>query len=1104
MRKMTSVPLLIFLCLCMSVYVHAQTLNVKGKIVDNNGTPVGNASIQVKNKTAGTVSKEDGTFAIHVASDGTLIVSALGFAEQRVEVGGKESIDIVLTKATKVLDEVVVTALGISRQKKSLGYAIQEVKGEQLTQSNEQNVLNSLSGKVAGVQITGASGAVGSSSRIVLRGNSSLGGNNQPLFVIDGVPVSNFATNLGSGGAVDYGNAIAEIDPNNIASVSVLKGANAAALYGQQAGNGVVLITTKDGKGAGKRMALSYSGGFSFENPYILPKFQNQYGQGTYGEEYMWKQYQAGELSLSDIGANTSLDPKSYQDWAQGVGFSYLDGLGNGTNDGVDESWGPRLDAGLLIPQYSNPLDANGNRVATPWISHPNNIRDFFTTGFTMDNAVALSTSSDKGNTRLALSNQKQQGAISNTDQNRYTIQLNTTQNFTNRFKINTNVNYVRTENNNLVGQGYNGNNPMQSIMGWFGRQVDMKDLKANWQKEFNGGFPYNWNSNFHDNPFFNVYNNTHSRYKDRMYGNVNLTYQFSKWFNAMVRVGDDWSTEIRKEISVNKTNSTSISKSERTWGGGSFRQNQYNLNTLNADLIFSGSGNITKDISLNYTAGANYQSYKQVYSQLGADQLTVPNVFTISNAKGSPVTGMATSRWRSNSLFGQASFGYKSWLYLDLTARNDWSSTLPEGNWSYFYPSASLSWVFTNVLNINPSILSYGKLRTSVAGVGKGAPNPYSTYGTYGANASGYNGVTLYSISSTLPPLNLMPEKATSSEVGLELQFLNGRLGLDATYYEKVTKNQIMTVDVSGASGFVKSQINAGEIQNKGIELQLNLGLLRSQKGLNWDMNINWAKNNSKVTKLYEDPVTGQKIASYAITSIWSRTIDAIPGQAYGVIRGGTFVRDANGAIVVNDNGMPKYDATPKPVGNITPDWIGGVSNTFTYKNFRFSFLVDARMGGDIFSVTQWFGLQSGVLQPTVDGGVRENGVVAGQNVFTDEKFVTADGKTNTARVNARDFFQSLWDGSEKAIIDASYIKLRQIEFGYTLPAKVTNKLGWLKGAGISLFAHNVALLYTSKSNLAHIDPETGFGVGNDGLGAEQYQIPSNRSIGVKLNINL
>lgn len=393
-----------------------------------------------------------------------------------------------------------------------------------MTRTNEQNFLNSMSGKVAGLQITSSGGAVGSSTRVVLRGNNSFGGmRNQPLFVVDGIPMSNYSSEQSSGGAVDYGNAISDLDPNNIANISVLKGANAAALYGYLAANGVVLITTKNGEGLGTRKTIDVSSGASFEKMYILPHYQNSYGQGLSGDEYTY--------SLNGNGM-------TYQDYAAANAFTYLNGRGNGVNDGTDESWGPRLDAGLNLAQFNSPLDADGNRIPTPWISHPNNTKDFFQTGYTINNSVALTTSSSAGSTRFSLGQQKQVGTIPNTDQKRYDFSLNTVQNLSSKLKAIASITYLRLRNDNLVGQGYNSNNPMQSLGGWFGRQVDMKDLKNHWQETMDNGYPYNWNSNYHDNPYFNVNRNTHSRLKDRTYGSGSLIYTQNNWLKITLRGG--------------------------------------------------------------------------------------------------------------------------------------------------------------------------------------------------------------------------------------------------------------------------------------------------------------------------------------------------------------------------------------------------------------------------------------------------------------------------------------------------------------------------------------------------------------------------------------
>ncbi|KAA2240461.1 SusC/RagA family TonB-linked outer membrane protein [Chitinophaga agrisoli] len=1088
----------------------AQQRQVTGKVTGSDGAPIPFATVQIKGTNTGSATGQDGSFKLNVSGDNVVLtVRSVGYATQDVTVGASGVMNITLQVSNESLQEVVVTALGIKREKKALGYAIQEVGGDQLTKSNEQNFLNSLSGKVSGMQVTGASGAVGASTRVVLRGNNSFK-NNDPLYVIDGVPINNFSTAATGNGSVDYGNGVGDLDPNNIASISVLKGANAAALYGYRAANGVILITTKNGKNTGKTngIGVTYSGGASFEKMYILPKYQNKYGQGGYGDEYYYNLFKTGQLALKDIGADTTLNPQSYQEWAQQIGFAYKDGLGGGVTDGVDESWGPRLDAGLNLPQFNSPIDANGNRQATPWVSHPDNTKSFFVTGFTIDNSVAVASNSDKGATRLGLSSQRQMGTIPNTDQTKYSVALSTTQQVTDRLKVDVLANYVRINNDNLTGQGYNTFNPLQSLGGWFGRQVDVQDLKAHYNDEFANGFPYNWNSNYHDNPYFNVYKNLHGRAKDRIFGYASASYKFHDWLTLTGRIGNDWSSETRKEQYWNKSNFTLISAKDKEWGGGYFRQTQYNLNELNADLILTGAGKLSNDFSLSYTAGANFREYRTKMTLLGADQLTVPNLFTISNTKGQAVTDMQSTGLRSNSVFGQASFGYKSWLYLDVTARNDWSSTLPSNNWSYFYPSASLSWIFTEALKMNTSILNYGKIRASWAQVGN-ATNPYQIYATYNTQDNQnpvrplppFNGVTMYHIQTILPPVDLKPERTTSSEIGAELQFLNNRLGLDATYYTKTTKDQIMAVDISPATGYRGQYINAGEISNKGVELQLNLGILRSDKGLNWDMTINWAKNNSKVVSLYTDPRTGQKLQSYNISTAWSTTVDAIPGQPFGVIRGVGFARDASGAIIVGDDGLPTFGPI-KELGNITPDWIGGVMNTLTFRNVRFSFLIDMRKGGDLFSVTDWFGAYSGVLEYTAEGNIRSNGLIVGKDVLQNERVVKADGKENDIRVGAQDYFHSLYGGRESSIIDGSYIKLRQIELGYTVPAKMLNRINFVKSAGISFFARNVALLHTDKSNRAHIDPETSMGSLEDGLGIEQYQIPSNRSIGFKLNV--
>lgn len=1063
----------------------AQDRRVSGTVIaEEDGLGLPGVTVQVSGTSIGTQTDANGAFSLSVPSSAqSLDFSFIGFVKQTVTIGNRTTINVSLATDATQLGEVVVTALGVLREKRSLGYATQEVDGDALTRSNETNVVNSLSGKVSGVQITGASGAVGSSSRIVLRGNNSFG-NNQPLFVIDGVPIDNSATSVGANGSTDYGSGIQELDPNNIESVNILKGANAAALYGSRAANGVIMITTKSGKGE-QGLGITYSGGFSVENVAILPEYQNKYGQGGTGSEYWYKR---------------SGSTLSYNDWATANSYSYFDGMGNGINDNVDESWGPRLDAGLLIPQFNSPRLEDGSLEATPWISHPGNVKAFFQTGYTLDNNLAFTSNTEKGNTRFSYTNQQQVGTIPNTDQKRNTIQLSSSQNLTDKFTVEALINYVNTSNDNLIGQGYNSYNPLNSLGSWFGRQVDVEDLKRNAGKTFQNGAPYNWISTYHDNPFESVNDIfNQSRTKDRIFGYASAGYKFNPWANLMLRVGNDWSYENRQERTSNRQIDMYLAGRN-----GDFIQREYFRNELNADLILTGQGDLNEDFSLSYTAGANYRDNKLKYTMIYAEDLVVPGIYNISNVNGNPQAGNSLDHIRSNSVFGQASFGWRSQLYLDLTARNDWSSTLPADNWSYFYPSASLSWIFTETLDLSNSPLNYGKLRGSWAQVGN-ATSAYQTLSTYLAFSPAFGGVPQFRLDPALPPLNLKPESVTSTEVGLELAGFNNRLRFDATYYDKVTTDQIMQISLSRFTGASSLLINAGEIQNKGVELHLGGTLVdRGDDNFGWDIDLNWARNKNQVNKLYTDPVTGQELANYPITSAWGVNISAVPGEEFGVIRGYAYERNDDGAIVVNANGIPKMVAQQE-LGNITPDWVGGMTNTLRYKNVSLSFLIDARKGGDFYSVSDMFGAYTGVMGFTAEGDIRENGVIVGQDVLKDFTVVKEDGTPNDIRTSANQFFTGVsyaGGGTEFSIIDGSYIKLRNINVTYNLPNSITSRYSWLKGAGVSLFANNVALLYTHKSNKAGLDPETGFGVGNDGLGVEQYQIPSNRSIGLKLNV--
>lgn len=1061
--------------------LQAQTVQITGTVTSaEDGMPIPGASVQVKGTTIGVATDADGNYVLSVPQAATtLTYSFLGFKTQEVAIAGRTVINVALESDMVALDEVVVTALGISRERKSLGYAVQDVKGDELAMAKEVNIVNSLSGKVAGVQITNSSGAVGSSSRIVIRGNSSFG-NNQPLWVVDGIPVSNAATEVSQWGGQDFGNAAMDIDPENIESISVLKGANAAALYGSRAANGVVLVTTKTGGIAKQGIGVSINTGITFDQPYQFVNYQNLYGQGLNGSEYYWLVSGAKSAGVS------------YQDFADGTwngnyGFNYYDGNNGGVYDGVDESWGPRLDAGLNIPQFNSPLtDPNdpATRVATPWVSNPNNIRDFFQLGSTYDLNANITSNSEKNNMRLSLSSQSTKGTIPNTDLTKYTIFFNGTQNLTDWLRVNVAANYVKNTSDNLPGQGYDPNNPMQSLGGWFGRQVDMLDLKENWQTFNVFGNPYNWNTNYHNNPYWTTGYNTTSRDRDRIFGNFNMSVDFTDWLSATARVGIDYYAERRKHVEYTRS---------IDYPYGYFWQNNRTDAEFNADLTLNFNKSFG-DISVNGFVGGNYRHSEYHYSLLQASELTVPNLFTIGNIQGNPTTGMYDEMLQTNSVFGQVSFGWKNAIYIDVTARNDWSSTLPKDSWSYFYPSFTGSFILTEFLDVNPDILSFAKIRGGWAQVGN-STNPYQLSFVYESNDP-FNGVTPFFTTRTLPPVGLKPETTTSIEAGVDFRFLNNRIGLDFTYYDMVTTDQILTVNVSRSTGYGSMLINAGEIENKGVELQLHGDIIKSNSGFGWNMVINWAKNSNMVNELYTDPVTGEKVEAYQISSSWNGvTIEARPGKPFGVIRANGFLRDDNGNKIIDTNGLPIPAETPLEVGNITPDWTGGIKNTFSYKDVSLGVLIDGRYGGDLFSVSDWFGAYAGLTEETAVNGIREHGMVV--------KGVTQDGKPNDIVVSAAAYYGGYWGLEEYSIIDGSYIKLREITLSYNLPKSLVAKIGFVQSASLSLVGRNLAVLYTHPSNDLGIDPETGFGVTNNGMGLEQFQLPTARNLGFKLNLN-
>ena len=1064
---MKKLSLLIFSFVIGVSALFAQTIVIKGTVTSaGEGAPaIPGATVQVKGTTIGAATDSNGNYALNVPKNATtLIFSYVGMKRQEVKIAGRSVIDVALESDVLGLNEVVITALGISREKRALGYSVTDIKGATLEQSKEDNLINMFQGKLTGVQITNNSGAIGSSSQMLIRGIRSFG-DNTPLWVVDGTPVSNLTTSATQLGGVDYGNAISDLDPENIESVSILKGANAAALYGSRARNGVILITTKRGSNT-KGVDASYSNTTMFDQVSYLPTYQNSYGQGWAGGEYSWKLGTAA--GQPDAGMN-------YQDWASERSFKYVDGLGSGVHDFWDITWGPRLDAGLLIDQFQGK--------AQPWISHPDNVRSFFVTGISDTNNLTLKGGTDNIRGRLSYSNIYETGTIPNTDQRRNSLNASTTMNFSEKLKVDVNLNYVDTRNDNLPDQGDTRRNVMSAIGGWFGRQVDMNLLKEHWREWMPNGYPYNWNSVFADNPYWTVYNNTSGRKRERFFGNVEMNYSITPWLNLMGRYGIDYFNEFHKSVSYEGSSLTPVGT------GGSFTQNEMDNKEINADFLATLNKQFS-DFKISGILGANYRQNDFNNTSLYAPELTVPNFFNISNVNGIPEPGFFESHYKTNSIYGSLSASFRDCLYLEATLRNDWSSTLSKNSWSYLYPSLSMSWLFTQTFGLEKSFISYGKIRGSYAYVGSDT-GPYALNATYVGSTS-FNGLSQYNYPLTIQPENLKPEFSKSFEAGTELKFFLNRIGLDFSYYDTKTDNQILPIDISTSSGFSSKIINAGEIESSGYEVSLTGEILRNPRGLNWTATVNWSTQKSQVNKLYPGVDTYILNSSMLQIGCPSITIEARPGEKFGNIYGIGYQRDAQGRMLVKD-GFPIPTTGNILLGNIMPDWIASISSEFTYKNLSLSFLIDGRKGGDLFSVTKLVANYAGISEETVKGGIRENGmIINGIDV--------AANKKNGVRIDPEDWFNVFYSNfDEPGVIDGSFIKLREVVLGYRIPLKIN----FIRNVYFSIIGRNLALIYHDRSNDIRIDPETAYGSGALAYGVEKYQLPPLRSIGFKLKFD-
>ena len=1057
----------------------AQVTTVRGIVTtEEDGEPVIGASVIVKGTALGTVTDVNGRFELSglPPSATRLLISYISLMAKEVAIAPQVS--VTLKSDTHLLDEVVVTALGISREKKALGYTAQEVKQDALLPGKDNNLLNSLSGKIAGVRITNTQGDVGS-SRIVIRGETSIAGENQPLFIVDGIPVDNSQLNARSSGR-DFKNAIADLNPEDIKTLTVLKGPNAAALYGARAAHGAIVITTKGGDKRQKGIGITLHSSTQVSFVATLPEFQNLFGQGAGGR------------------------------------FSYVDGKGAGVNDGVDESWGPRLDIGLLIPQFDSPLDADGNRVATPWVSHPNNVRDYFRMGISTNSGISVARGDDKYQFRVGYNYEKQVSIVPDAGTNKTNISLNTDYHLAKWIVVGATANYIVYTAPSLPGSatpsGSNvrSNSPMLQFL-WFGRQVDTNSLKADYTR--------NWNSSYYDNPFWSASYNTQSQERHRLIGDLHAEFRLTDGLNVRFRTSTDWYNDRRK--------------SKVKWGSagagspyGSYAEDAYTVKENNTEVLATYIKQLNKNWGIDALLGFNVRNKQYENNYQAAPRLAVADLYTLTNSRDPLTSSNDFYRLRQYGLYGSIQLDYRRWAFLNITGRNDWSSTLPVDNNSYFYPSVTASVLLSEAFGWRSKAVNYLKIRGGWSQVGADA-NPYQL-ATVFTSETAFNGNPLQSSSTIGMNPNLKPEKTSSIEAGFEAAFWDNRLYLDFTYYKTDSRNQILKLATTAASGYTSQVRNAGHIRNRGYEIQLGAVPIQTSKGFRWNLDLNYGANSSKVVKLDDEGL----ITSYQLYSSGIQILASV-GEAYGTLFGTSYVRDANGNVVVDANGLPKISTTNKTLGKFTPDWTGGISNTFSYRSLSLSFLIDASVGGSIFSNTNKTGKYTGVLANTLSGRDAEHGGLwyytdaMGNNVRLPEspsysvssdglyyaqvngqstrvyqdgimvEGVTESGSKNEEVVSAEKYYHRIYSIAEANVYDASYVKLREVALSYRLPRLWTQKLH-LQEASVTLTGRNLWTIYKSVPN---IDPESALTTGN-AQGVEAYSLPTTRSFGVNLSV--
>ena len=1015
---------------------------IKGTVADADGPLIG-ATVKVAGTNNGTVTDFNGNFSIQCKPGTTLEISYVGY--KTITAKAKDGMTVTMEADGKVLNEVVVTALGVKRDRKALGYGLSEVKGEELTKAKETNVINSLSGKVAGLVVQNTAGGASGSTRVLLRGNTEMTGNNQPLYVVDGVPLDN--TNFGSAGTeggYDLGDGISAINPDDIETMTVLKGPAASALYGSRASHGVILITTK--KADKDKLSVEYNGSFTFDTQ--LAKWddvQQVYGMGNNGKY----------SQTATTGTNMSWGPK-----ADDFNMTYFDGE------------------------------------SRPFYIYPNNASDFFRTGFTTQNTAIISANSGKTGMRFSVTDMRNRDILPETNMSRdnFNLRVNTS---LGKIDFDFTANYTRENVKNRPALGDSQSNVGKNLM------TLANTYNQAWLKNYQtaDGEYANWNGldQYNRNPYWDLYKNSNKSDKDVFRFTAKAIYNIDSHLKIQGTIGTD----------INNMNFQDyIARTTPGKSAGQLQESVFQNRTLNAEIL-ALYNNQFGDFDVNATLGGNIYKVDNKTNILTGLGQQMKDVIAIMNYQEQSVQ-QNTYKKQINSIYGSASIGYDHTYYLEGTLRGDKSSTLPVNNNTYVYPSVSASWVFSEYLK-NKNIINYGKFRASWAKVGSDT-DPYQLALNYSTGKYSYSGFTIGMINNnTQPNKDLKPTMTTSYELGLEMKFFHNRLSLDVTYYNQTSRDQIINLASSSTSGYQYRLINAGEIQNKGIEVALN-GRALQIKDFAWDFGVNFSKNSNKVKSLTEG------MDYFEIErAIWCNvSVGAEVGKNFGSIIGPDFKRNANGDILINpETGLPQYDETTRTLGNASWDWTGGFYHTFTYKNFRLSAAFDVKVGADIFSMSMRSAFQTGKAPETLEGREawytsEEKRMAEGMTIEQWRAAGKCDGfyapgvidngdgtyRKNDIAIDPQTYWESVSRNAPSMFIyDNSYVKCREITFGYTFPEKMLGK--FVKGLNVSFVARNPFIIW---KNIPNIDPDSGYNT--SGMGLEYGSLPSRRSYGLNVNM--